>query len=303
MNRTKLSRLARKEEIAGYLSISPWLIGFVLFLVIPIGMSIYLSFTKYDYVSKPVWVGLDNYKRALFNDPLFWQSLKITFLFALMSLPLNLILSFSVALLMNIRTRGMNIYRTLYYLPAILPPVAVSILWTWVFNPSYGVLNQFLGWFGIEGPAWLYDPNWSLSAMVIMSLWGFGQAMIIYLAGLQNINSEYYDAAKVDGGGRLAAFWNVTIPLMSPVIFFNLIMGIISSFQVFVQAYIMTSGGPANSTNFYMLYLYNNAFSYFKAGYASALAWILFAIILFFTLLILRSSSAWVYYEGEIKGR
>jgi multiple sugar transport system permease protein len=283
--------------------ISPWIIGFIAFLIIPIILSIYLSFTNYDYVSSPKWAGISNYLRALTIDPLFWHTLRITFEFAALSLPLDFVLSFGVALLLNFRGYGMNIYRAIYYLPSVLPPVAISILWLWIFNPQYGIINQALGSLGIQGPGWIFDPKWALFALVIMGLWGFGRAMIVYLAGLQNINPEFYDAAKVDGAGVVSAFWNITIPMMSPVIFFNLIMGIIGSFQVFVQAFIMTSGGPANSTLFYMLYLYRNAFSFFKAGYASALAWLLFIIILFFSLLVIRSSSAWVYYEGELKGR
>lgn len=302
MVRAKRSWLARREEIEGFLCISPWLVGFLVFLVFPILLSIYLSFTDYDYVSAPKFVGLANYQRALQHDPLFWHSLKVTFLYAAMALPLELVFSFGLALLLNRQGRGMSIYRTIYYLPAILPLVAVSILWTWVFNSQYGILNWGLSLFGIQGPAWLSDPDWALFALVIMSLWGIGRAMIIYLAGLQNINPELHDAAKVDGAGILASFRYVTVPMMTPVIFFNLIMGVIGAFQVFVQAYIMTSGGPARATYFYMLYLYDSAFSFFKAGYASALAWLLFAITLFFTLLILRSSSAWVYYEGELRG-
>jgi multiple sugar transport system permease protein len=303
MTTKKLSKITRREEIEGYLFISPWLIGFIIFTLFPIALSIYLSFTDYKYVSAPKWIGLENYERALFKDPLFWHTLKTTLMFAAMSLPLNLILSLGVALLLNFRGFGMNIYRAIFYLPAVLPAVAVSILWLWILNPKYGIINQMLAWFGIKGPSWLFDPQWALFALVIMSLWGFGQAMIIYLAGLQNINSEFYDAAKVDGAGEVTTFWKITIPLISPVIFFTLVMGIIGSFQVFVQAYIMTDGGPANSTLFYMLYLYQNAFSFFKAGYASALAWLLFIIILLFSLLIIRTSSVWVYYEGEIKGR
>ncbi|MCC7352297.1 MAG: sugar ABC transporter permease [Anaerolineae bacterium] len=303
MVRTKSSWLARREEIEGYLCISPWLIGFLAFLVFPLLFSIYLSFTSYDYVSAPKWVGLANYQKALQGDPLFWRSLRVTFSFSAMALPLDLLLSFSVALLLNLKGRGMGLFRTIYYLPAILPLVAVSILWLWIFNPQFGILNWALGLIGIKGPTWLFDPDWALFALVIMSLWGIGRAMIIYLAGLQNINPELYDAVKVDGAGMVRSFWHVTIPMMTPVIFFNLIMGVIGAFQVFAQAFIMTRGGPVRSTYFYMLYLYDNAFQFFKAGYASALAWLLFVIILFFTLLILRSSTAWVYYEGELRGR
>jgi multiple sugar transport system permease protein len=303
MKKNKLSRISRREEIEGFLFISPWLIGVCVFLIFPIILSIYLSFTKYDYITTPQFVGLENYTKALTDDPLFWHTLKITFLYTAMALPLELMLSFGVALLLNFRGFGINVFRALFYLPSVLPPVAVAILWLWMFNPKYGMLNQMLGFLGLDGPGWLFDPQWALIALVIMSLWGFGRGMIVYLAGLQNINPEYYEAAKVDGANVIAMFLRITIPLMSPVIFFNLVLGVIGSFQAFAQAFIMTGGGPARSTQFYMLYLYQNAFSFYKPGYASALGWLLFIVIMVFSLLIIRSSSAWVYYEGELRGR
>ena len=299
----KRSNRERREELQGYMCISPWIIGLLVFTVFPFLFSLYLSVSKYDYVTPIKFVGLAHYEKALFNDPLMKRSLGITFKFAAMFLPLELILSFGTAILLNLRVRGMQIYRTIFYLPSVLPMVAVSLLWVWILNPKFGVVNRALTLFGIKGPGWLFDPAWALPALVMMSLWGIGRSVIVYLAGLQNINSELYDAASVDGAGAVSCFFNVTIPMMSPVIFFNLVMGIIGAFQVFAQAFIMTGGGPAQSTYFYMLYLYNTAFRFFKAGYASALAWIMFVIILFFTLLVVRSSSAWVYYEGELKGR
>jgi multiple sugar transport system permease protein len=220
-----------------------------------------------------------------------------------MFLPLELVASFSTALLLNLRVRGMRIYRTIYYLPSVLPMVAVALMWQWIFNPRFGILNQALKVFGIQGPKWLFDPEWALRALVVMSLWGIGRSVVTYLAGLQNINMELYDAAAVDGAGGFRRFLHITLPMMTPVIFLNLVMGIIGSFQVFAQSFVMTGGGPVRSTYFYMLYLYNAAFRFFKAGYASALAWIMFVIILFFTMLVVRSSSAWVYYEGELRGR
>ncbi len=303
MNKTKISKMARREEIEGYLFILPWVLGVCVFLITPIILSVFFSLTDYDYVSKPEFVGLQNYVQALTNDPLVWHTLKITFIYSAMAVPLELMLSFGMAILLNFRGSGIKVFRAIFYLPSILPPVAVSILWLWIFNPKFGIFNQVLGWVGIDGPAWLFDPEWALPALVIMSLWGFGRGMIIYLAGLQNINSEYYDAVKVDGASAFRSFFAITLPLMSPVIFFNLIMGIIGSLQAFAQAYIMTGGGPARSTQFFMLYIYQNAFSFFKAGYASALGWILFIIIFIFSLLIIRSSSAWVFYEGELRGR
>ena len=296
----KGSRLARREAIEGFLFISPWIVGFVVFLAFPIAYSLYLGFTSYDYVNAPVPVGLANYQRALLDDPIFWSSMKVTLKYVAMRMPLQLAISFGVALMLNMRIRGMNVLRTIYYLPSVLPLIAVSLLWIWIFNPIYGILNQAIGLLAIKGPAWLYDPEWALFALVIMSLWGIGRTVIIYLAGLQNVNPELYDAAYVDGAGAWGSFMYVTIPMMTPVIFFNLVMGIIGSLQAFTQSFVMTAGGPAHSTLFVMLYLYNNAFRFFKPGYASALAWILFLVILFFTMLVVRSSSAWVYYEDEV---
>jgi len=205
---------------------------------------------------------------------------------------------------MNQKVRGILWFRTLYYLPSVISGVAVSLLWVWIFNPQFGVLNYLLGKVGITGPEWLYSEFWVLPAFVIMSLWTIGGGMIIFLAGLQGIPIELYEAAELDGANQIQKFFRITIPMISPIIFFNLVMGIIGSFQVFTQAYIMTSGGPHYASLFYVLYLYQQAFQYFRMGYASALAWILFLVILFFTLLVFKSSPLWVYYEGTLrKGR
>ncbi|NPV07089.1 MAG: sugar ABC transporter permease [Anaerolineae bacterium] len=300
--RRRMSPSERREAIEGYVSISPWLFGLVIFTLGPIVASLYFSFTEYEVVKTPVFIGLDNYQR-LVGDRLFWQSLKVTGTYVGVSVPVGILLSFAVALLMNQKVRLIGFFRTAYYMPNLVPAVGSAILWIWIFNPEFGLLNTFLASIGIQGPLWLAHSKWALPALIIMSLWGVGGGMLIYLAGLQGIPTDLYEAAEVDGAGQWRRFLHVTVPQMTPVLFFNLVMGIIGSFQVFTAGYIMTGGGPRYATYFYVLYLYNNAFQYFRMGYASALAWILAIIILFFTLLVFRSSSAWVYYEGQLRGR
>jgi multiple sugar transport system permease protein len=227
----------------------------------------------------------------------------VTVTYAVGSVGLGVSFAFLLALLMNQRLPGITVYRTLYYLPSTISGVPVALLWMWVFSPTFGVLNVILGSIGITGPQWLFDPIWVIPAFIIMSIWGVGGAMIIYLAGLQGIPQHLYEAAELDGGGTLAKFWNVTIPMVSPVIFFNLILSIIGSFQTFTTAYVMTDGGPANGSLFYALYLYRNAFQFFNMGYASALAWLLLVIVLLLSLAVIQSSPYWVYYEGgKLKG-
>ncbi len=296
------SQSERREAFEGYLAISPWLLGLAIFTVGPIIASLYFSFTEYEVVKTPVWIGLANYQR-LAGDRLFWQSLKVTGTYVGASVPLGIVLSFAVALLMNQKVRLIGFFRTAYYMPNLVPAVGSAILWIWIFNPEFGLLNTALATIGIKGPLWLGHSKWALPALIIMSLWGVGGGMLIYLAGLQGIPTDLYEAAEVDGATAWRRFVHVTVPQMTPVLFFNLIMGIIGSFQVFTAGYIMTGGGPRYATYFYVLYLYNNAFQYFRMGYASALAWILAVIILFFTLLVFRSSTAWVYYEGQLRGR
>ncbi|HBG16886.1 MAG TPA: ABC transporter permease [Firmicutes bacterium] len=301
---TKEKKASKRKRILksleGYVYISPWLIGFLTFTAFPLLSSIWISLTEWNLFSAPEFVGFANYSK-LFSDPLFWQALKVTAKYVFTSVPLRLIIGFTLALLLNNNIPGMGVYRTIFYLPTVTSGVAVSLLWLWIFNPEYGILNVILQKFGIIGPAWLMSETWALPAIIIMSLWSVGGSMIIYLAGLQNIPSQLYEAVDIDGGGWLAKVWNVTLPMMTPIVFYNLVMGIIGSFQVFTDAYVMSNGGPHNATLFYVLYLYRNAFQYFEMGYASALAWVLFAIILGFTLLIFKSSPMWVYYEGEMK--
>ncbi len=296
-----LSRWKRRETWLFYLCISPWLIGFLIWTAGPMIYSFYLSLTSWDLFTPPQWVGLDNYKDLLTDNPDFWQSLKVTAVYSFVSVPLSLVGALALALLLNSKVRGIAFFRTIFYLPSVLPAIAVAVLWIWVFNPQYGILNLLLNLVGIEGPKWLGDPNWALPALILMSLWSLGGSMIIFLAGLQGISQTLYEAAELDGANKVQQLFNITIPQLTPTIFFNLVMSIIGSFQVFTQAYAMTEGGPRKATLFYMYYLWDMAFVKFRMGYASALAWILFIVILIFTLLVIRSSTLWVYYESETK--
>lgn len=293
----KKGKLARKEAREGYLYALPWFIGFTVFTAGPIIASFLLSFTNWDLIRPAEWIGFGNYNMLL-EDPLFWQSLKVTSIYALFSVPLGILGGLAIAVLMNQKIKGLSVFRTIYYLPAVVSGVAVSLLWSWIFNPDFGVLNYLLSLIGINGPGWIYDEKWALPSLIIMSLWGVGGGMVIYLAGLQGVPTELYEAAIIDGASSWRRFWSITIPMISPVIFFQLIMGIIGSFQIFTQAYIMTGGGPNNATLFYVLYLYRNAFQWFKMGYASALAWVLFIVILILTIIQFKLANRWVYYEG-----
>jgi multiple sugar transport system permease protein len=311
--------MSKREALYGYLFISPWLIGFLIFTIGPMLASLYFSFTDYNIVNPPSWVGLANYAKIFsgipdairthspeaLGDPLFWKSLQVTLYYAMMALPLGLIVSFFLAILLNQKIPGVNLWRTIYFLPSVIAGVAVTILWVRIFNPRVGILNPILEKFGISGPGWLSSPNWAVPALVIMSLWGIGGGMIIYLAGLQGVPTDLYDASKVDGANLFQRFRYVTFPMMTPVIFYELVLSLIATFQYFTEAYVASggSGGPARSTLFYNLYLYQNAFKYFDMGYASTMAWLLFVVVLVLTLLVFRSSQYWVYYEGQLRGR
>lgn len=290
--------LRRREAIQGYLFILPAVLGFLLWTAYPMLRSLWISLHEWDLLTDAKWVGFGNYQKA-WDDPLFWKSLRVTFAYVLIFAPLFQVLSFLVALLLNVNVRAIAFFRTAFYLPTIMPVVASSVLWTWVFNSEFGLLNAGLRHFGVHKILWLQDPTYALPALIVMSLWTFGATMVIYLAGLQGIPQHLYEAAAIDGAGPLRKLRDVTIPMMSPVIFFNLVLGLISAMQTFTQAYIVTNGGPSNSTLFYALYLYRKAFTEFQMGYASALAWILFGIILCFSLLVFRSYGRIVYYEDE----
>jgi len=293
--------LARREALTFYLLISPWLLGLLLFVLGPMVASLVISFTKWDLLSPARFVGLDNYEKMFTRDPLFWQSLKVTAIYTLVYVPVELAGGLVLALLMNQKLRGIGLFRTIYYLPSVLPGVAFVVLWMWILHPDVGLINTLLSYVGIEGPRWLADPDWALPALLMMSLWGLGRAMIIYLASLQGIPQHLYEAASIDGANRWQSFWKITLPMLTPTIFFNLVLSVISTFQTFTSAFVATNGGPLDSTLFYVLYIFRQGFEYFNMGYASALAWVLFLIILALTLVIVRSADRWVYYEGEAR--
>jgi len=290
-------KVRTREALVGYLFLSPWLLGFLIFLLGPMLASIYLSMTDYKMLKPPVWIGLANYQR-MFTDQFVYISLKVTVTFTFISVPLGLACALAVAVLLNQKIIASGIFRTVFYLPSVISGVAVAMVFAWIFNYRFGILNYFLSFVGIEGPNWLGHPRWALWAFVLMSLWGIGGNVVIYLAALQGVPDSLHEAATIDGAGAWLRFWNITVPLITPVILFTLVMGVIGTFQTFTQSYIMTGGGPAYATLFYLLYLYRNAFNWFEMGYASALAWLLFLIILFCTIILWSTSARWVYYEG-----
>ena len=294
-----MSPLARREALEGYLALLPWAIGFVGFTVLPVAISFYLSFTQWDIVTAPKWIGLDNYERMFTRDPLFRQSLKVTGEFVLISLPLKLVLGLALALLLNLKVAGMNFYRTVFYIPAVISGVAVSLMWMWLLQPDTGIVNTLLDQVGIKGPNWFWDPDWALPSVAMMSVWKVGGSAIIYLAGLQNIPQHLYEAAMIDGAGRVSQFRRITLPLLTPTIFFQIVIEMIDSFKVFTEAFVITQGGPLKATFFYLLYFYQEAFENFNMGYASALALVLTAIILISTVFVNQTSKRWVFYESE----
>ena len=288
----------RTEARAGYLFAMPWFIGFGVFLAYPILASIYFSFTEYSVLKPPIWVGGENYS-TLFSDEVFWKTLGNTLFFAALYVPLAAVVAFGLALLLNSRVRFMAVYRTVFFVPSLVPVVSLVILWLWLFNGEHGLVNTALAWLHLPAPDWLGSPGWSKPAIVLMSLWGVGNAMVIYLAGLQEVPQQLYEAAELDGASAWQKTRSVTIPLVSPVILFNVVMSIITSLQIFTQPYVMSEdGSPARSIYFYSMYLFDNAFKYHKMGYASAMAWIMFLVIFFLTLLALKFSEKRVHYEG-----
>jgi multiple sugar transport system permease protein len=290
--------MERREALCGYLFIAPAVLGFLFWIAGPMLFSAWLSLTEWDLLRPPEFVGFSNYG-AMFRDPLFWQSLGVAFYFTLVSVPLFQGLAFAVALLMNVNVRGIALFRTIYYLPSIVPVVANALLWAWVFNSDFGLLNAGLRVLGLPKVLWLQDPRWAMPALITMSLWGIGGAMLIYLAGLQGVPQQLYEAAELDGANYWHRFRHVTIPMVSSVIFFNLVLGLIGALQTFTQGYIITNGGPQNATLFYALYIYRRAFTDFKMGYAAALAWVLFTIVLVLSVLVFRYLGRQVYYEDE----
>ena len=284
-----------------FLFVSPWVIGFLLLNLIPMLSSLVISFTEWDVLTPPKFVGLANYK-DIFTDPLFYKSLRITLVYTLFSVPIRVCISILVAILLNSEIKCVNLYRTIYYLPAVISGVVVSLLWAWIFNSEFGLLNNILRTFGIEGPHWLTDEKWVLSAIIIMSVWQVGTYIIIYLSGLQGIPKYLYESARLDGAGWWTRLFRITIPSMSPILLFMTLTGVIEALQIFTQAYVMTEGGPNNGTLFYAYYVYKHAFMWGQMGKACALAWIAFLIILALALLILRASRSMVYYEAKDGG-
>ncbi len=297
----RLDNFFQKDCVSGYVFILPWLIGFFAFTLIPFVASLYFSFTKYDLFSSPEFVGFDNYVRMFTNDPDFWQSLKVTFLYAFVSVPLRLIFALFVAMLLNRKTKLSGLYRTLFYLPSIVGgSVAVAVMWRMLFLKE-GVFNAVLAAVGLPSNiSWLTNTKTAIWTLILLAVWQFGSSMLIFLAGLKQIPEHYYEAARVDGANKAVQFFKITMPMLTPVIFFNLVNQLISGFIAFTQAVIVTNGGdPLKTTLFYAVYLYKRSFEYYEMGYGSALAWVLLVIIAVFTAIIFKSSSAWVYYETK----
>lgn len=298
--RPRFFHLTQRQQdiITAYLCLAPWLIGILAFVVGPMLFSFGLSFFESDLLTRNYFVGTKNYQELL-SDPLFWQSLKVTFLYAFTSVPLGAAVSLLIALLLNQKIAGLGVWRTIYYLPTVISGVAASLVWLQIFNPRAGLINNVLGTLGITGPNWLFDSNWALPAIILLSVWSVGSNVLLFLAGLQGIPTHLYEAALIDGANAWQRFWSVTLPMLSPTILFSVTISLIGAFQLFTQVLIMTKGGPNNATLSMVLYLYNKAFGQVRFGYASAVAWVLFAIIVAFTLLFQRWSQRWVYYEGE----
>lgn len=297
------SKRTRRKFIAGILFISPWLIGFFVFTLYPMAYSLYTSFTEHHIRAPSEWIGLANYANMLHDDRLL-RALQNTLYMVVIAVPVFLISSFFCAVLLNLKLRGQSIYRVIYFIPSIVPIVAASILWLWIFNTNNGILNTLLGYVGIKGPSWLSDPTWAKPALIILGLWTMGSTIVIYLSGLQDVPISLLEAAQLDGASWLQRLRHVTIPMVSPITLFNLILGVIGMFQYFTQAYIFAQSGdramgaPLDSTLFYSVYLYERAFIRLKFGYASAMAWMLFFIIMICTVLLLKSSERWTHYEA-----
>ena len=296
----KLSSWLDRDNVAGYVFILPFIIGLIVFTTIPFFTSLYLAFTNYNILSAPKWVGLDNFKKMFLEDDLFWTSFKVTFKFALIQVPIKLTVALLVALVLSRSTRLTSFYRAAFYIPSLMGgSVAIALLWKQLFSPR-GVLNQVLGFFGLpDSTAWLGNPKTALGTLIALGVWQFGSSMLIFLAAIKNIPQSYHEAAIVDGAGPVRRFFSITLPMLTPVLFFNLINQVIGAFQAFNSSYLITGGKPLNTTLYYGVHLYNKAFNQFEMGYGSAMAWFMLLIIAFFTALIFRSSSAWVYYESE----
>jgi len=303
MRTKQAARRRAMRLLTGLLFASPWLLGLLLFNVYPIGSSFYYSLTSFSVLTRPVWVGFDNYAKLVTQDQAFLTSVSNSLIYAAMLIPSGLIVGISLALLLNTSVRGVGLYRALYYLPVLVPPVASAVIWKWVLNPRFGIVNAALGALGLPQPGWLSDPLWSKPSLVLVDLWALGNAVVIYLAGLQDVPRELLEAAEIDGAGGLQRTWYITLPMITPVILFNLIMGVIGVFQSFTVPFTLTNGdgSPAQSLLFYSMYLYRNAFQMLRMGSASAMAWMLLVVVLIATLIVFGTSTRWVYYRGGEK--
>ena len=294
-----MTKLFNKKNLTIFAFTSPWIIGFLSFGIYPIIISFYYSLCQYDVLREPMFIGLENYRTILYEDAYFWKTIWNTLYYTIFRVPINIFLSLLVAILLNRTLKASGLIRATFFLPSLISGVALSVIWIWIFNPQIGLLNTILAFFGLKGPLWLQDENWSKLSLVIMSTWSIGGGrMLVFLAALQNVNPNLYEALKLDGGNDLQCFWHITLPLISPVIFLWSVIEVIASMQIFTEAFIMTKGGPLESTLFYNLYLYNQAFENFNMGYASALAWILLVITLIITLAQFRLSRKYVYYDN-----
>jgi multiple sugar transport system permease protein len=298
--RTGMTALRRREAVAGYIAIMPWLLGFLIFTAGPMVFSAYLVFTKWELLTPPRWIGLGNF-RFLLVDKTFRTALWNTLLYTVLSVPLQLAAALGVAMLLNLGIRGKNLYRAIIFLPSQTPVVANALLWFFIFSPTYGLANVVMDMFGLPQQRWLWDIHLVKPALIVMAIWAFGGAMIIFLAGLQNIPQSLYEAAEIDGAGAFARFRHITIPMLSPTIFFNLVIGLIGAFQVFTPVYIMTRGGPGTASMMLSMLIYRHGFEQFNMGYASLLAWILFVVVMILTLIQFTVARRWVHYEGDTR--
>ncbi len=289
----------KRRMLEGLLFVSPWIIGFLGFTLYPLIYSAYISLTRYDLVREPVFIGFENYRQLFTTDPLFWTVIGNTLYFVFISVPLGLIISFLIANLLNTKVVGRSIFRAILYIPSIVPAVCTAMVWQFLLNVQYGAVNGILQWMGLATVPFFSSPDMAKNSLIMVAIWSTGNAVVVFLAGLQDVPRSLYEAAIVDGANSVQQFFNITVPLMTPVILFNMLMGFIAAFQEFTSAFLITNGGPMNSTLFFAVYLYRQAFRYFAMGKASALAWILFIFVMTFTVTLFKSSARWVYYGGE----
>ena len=301
-NARRISSRRRPRNIAPWLFISPWIFGFLFFTLGPMALSLFMSLHDWPVVGTRRFIGLQNYQVMLMQDPKFWHTLGVTGKFAAIFVPLNIILSFLLAVLLNVKVRGTSLFRTAFYLPSIISGVALVMIWKWIYSKDYGLLNYGLSLLGVDGPNWLGDPNWAIAAIIIASLWGMGGTMLILLAGLQSIPKELYEAARMSGVLGWAQVIHITLPMLSPMLLFTFITSLISAFQQLTIALLLTKGGPLDSTYFFAKYIYDNAFKFHDLGYAAAMSWVMFLIILVLSMTVMKYSAAWVHYEGDAKG-